>query len=166
MLITLLIMLGGPQVSAVLILYHWRNLWVSLLAQLLFAPAHPDVSQASPSPHGCPLQGCTDLTVPAHAQRTDCIKIRDNTACGTKFCLLISLNHFIKLFFLTLFHVQKWEMQNTLRLMRGKPCPGAGGRAGRGPFGGLDGEEVSEGEVFRLNGFIRWSNRYISLGGL
>lgn len=37
--------------------------------------------------------------------------------------------------------------------MRGNPCPGAGGRAGRGPFGGLDTEELTEVVVFRLNGF-------------
>lgn len=37
--------------------------------------------------------------------------------------------------------------------MRGKPCPGAGGRAGRGPLGGLDWGEVTVGEAFLLNGF-------------
>lgn len=41
----------------------------------------------------------------------------------------------------------------TFRLMRGNPCPGAGGRAGRGPFGGLNTEELTEVVVFRLNGF-------------
>lgn len=47
------------------------------------------------------------------------------------------------------------ETNSTLRLMRGKPCPGAGGRAGRGPLGGLDcGEETVEGD-FRLKGFTR-----------
>lgn len=43
--------------------------------------------------------------------------------------------------------------------MRGNPCPGAGGRAGRGPFGGLDTKELAEVVVFRLNGFslqVRW----------
>lgn len=47
------------------------------------------------------------------------------------------------------------ETNSTLRLMRGKPCPGAGGRAGRGPLGGLDcGEETVDGD-FRLKGFTR-----------
>ena len=43
----------------------------------------------------------------------------------------------------------------TLRLIRGKPCPGAGGLAGRGPFGGLDLDLdlEGEGEAFLLNGF-------------
>lgn len=41
----------------------------------------------------------------------------------------------------------------TLRLMRGKPWPGAGGLAGRGPFGGLDLDLAGEGEAFLLNGF-------------
>lgn len=41
----------------------------------------------------------------------------------------------------------------TLRLMRGNPCPGAGGLAGRGPLGGLGTKELTEVVVFRLNGF-------------
>lgn len=41
----------------------------------------------------------------------------------------------------------------TLRLIRGKPWPGAGGRAGRGPFGGLVLALEGEGEAFLLNGF-------------
>lgn len=41
----------------------------------------------------------------------------------------------------------------TLRLMRGNPCPGAGGRAGRGPFGRPDIGALKEVVVFRLNGF-------------
>lgn len=41
----------------------------------------------------------------------------------------------------------------TLRLIRGKPWPGAGGLAGRGPFGGLDFDLAGEGEAFLLNGF-------------
>lgn len=41
----------------------------------------------------------------------------------------------------------------TLRLIRGKPWPGAGGRAGRGPFGGLVLDLAGEGEAFLLNGF-------------
>lgn len=40
-----------------------------------------------------------------------------------------------------------------MRLIRGNPCPGAGGLAGRGPFGGLDTKELAEVVVFRLNGF-------------
>lgn len=39
----------------------------------------------------------------------------------------------------------------TLRLISGKPWPGAGGLAGRGPFGGLD--LAGEGEAFLLKGF-------------
>lgn len=46
-------------------------------------------------------------------------------------------------------------MKATLRLMRGKPCPGAGGRAGRGPLGGLDCGEVTVEEAFLLKGFTR-----------
>lgn len=49
-----------------------------------------------------------------------------------------------------------------MRLMRGKPCPGAGGRAGRGPLGGLVlGEETGEGEAFLLKGF----SLQVRLGG-
>ena len=45
------------------------------------------------------------------------------------------------------------RVQPTLRLMRGKPCPGAGGLAGRGPRGGLVFVAPSDGEAFLLNGF-------------
>ena len=41
----------------------------------------------------------------------------------------------------------------TLRLMRGKPCPGAGGLAGRGPRGGRALAAPWDGEAFLLNGF-------------
>lgn len=41
----------------------------------------------------------------------------------------------------------------TLRLMSGKPWPGAGGLVGRGPRGGLVLEVAGEGEAFLLNGF-------------
>lgn len=41
----------------------------------------------------------------------------------------------------------------TLRLIRGKPCPGAGGLAGRGPFCDLVLDLAGEGEAFLLNGF-------------
>lgn len=37
--------------------------------------------------------------------------------------------------------------------MRGKPWPGAGGLAGRGPLGGLVLDLAGEGEAFLLNGF-------------
>lgn len=37
--------------------------------------------------------------------------------------------------------------------MRGKPWPGAGGLAGRGPFGGLVLDLAGEGDAFLLNGF-------------
>lgn len=42
---------------------------------------------------------------------------------------------------------------HTLRFISGKPCPGAGGLAGRGPFGGLVLELTGDGEAFLLNGF-------------
>lgn len=42
---------------------------------------------------------------------------------------------------------------STLRLIRGKPWPGAGGLAGRGPLGGLLFALEGEGEAFRLKGF-------------
>lgn len=41
----------------------------------------------------------------------------------------------------------------TLRLIRGKPWPGAGGLAGRGPLGVLVLDLAGEGEAFLLNGF-------------
>lgn len=40
-----------------------------------------------------------------------------------------------------------------MRLMSGKPCPGAGGLAGRGPHGGLVFALAWDGDAFLLKGF-------------
>lgn len=54
----------------------------------------------------------------------------------------------------------------TLRLMRGKPCPGAGGLAGRGPFGGLLLDLAVDGDAFLLKGFSLQIRLWFAASGL
>lgn len=56
----------------------------------------------------------------------------------------------------------KKQRFHALRLISGKPCPGAGGLAGRAPFDGRLSDLPLEGEAFLLNGFSlqnRWRNK-------
>lgn len=54
----------------------------------------------------------------------------------------------------------------TLRLMRGKPWPGAGGLAGRGPFGGLLLDLAADGDAFLLKGFSLQMRLWFAASGL
>lgn len=54
----------------------------------------------------------------------------------------------------------------TLRLISGKPWPGAGGLAGRGPFGGLLLDLAEDGDAFLLKGFSLQIRLWFAASGL
>lgn len=54
----------------------------------------------------------------------------------------------------------------TLRLISGKPWPGAGGLAGRGPFGGLLLDLAGDGDAFLLKGFSLQIRLWLAVSGL
>lgn len=129
--------------------YRWGCLGASSPAALPSAPAHPAASAAGPSPHGCPPLGCTGPIAPAWM-------FRQGGSIENLFMSRLHLFHHDRA------HTVYVVFSFTLRLMRGKPWPGAGGLAGRGPVGGLVLDLAGEGDAFLLNGFslqVRYNER-------